>query len=58
MPSHLTHNSDGKSAVRLTKVVRNGAVHELFEMEAAIQLEGDFQAAYRDGDNRSVIATD
>ena len=33
-------------------------VHELFEIDAAIQLEGDFDAAYRDGDNRNVIATD
>jgi urate oxidase len=58
MPSHLTHNAYGKSAVRLTKVVRNGAVHELFEIDAAIQLEGDFEAAYREGDNTKVVATD
>ncbi len=58
MPSNLTHNSYGKSAVRLTKVVRNGDVHELFEIDAAIQLEGDFEPAYRDGDNRNVVATD
>lgn len=58
MPVKLTHNSYGKSAVRLTKVVRNGAVHELFEIEVAIQLEGDFEAAYRDGDNSNVVATD
>lgn len=58
MSSELTHNAYGKSGVRLTKVVRRGDVHELFEIEAAIQLEGDFAAAYRDGDNRSVIATD
>jgi urate oxidase len=58
MPSNLTHNAYGKSAVRLTKVVRNGPVHELFEIDAAIQLEGDFEAAYRDGDNRKVVATD
>jgi urate oxidase len=58
MPSTLTHNSYGKSAVRLTKVVRNGLLHDLFEIDAAIQLEGDFGAAYRDGDNRNVVATD
>lgn len=58
MPNQLTHNSYGKSAVRLTKVVRNGARHELFEINADIQLEGDFDAAYRDGDNRLVVATD
>ncbi len=54
----LEHNSYGKSAVRLTKVVRSGPVHELFEINADIQLEGDFEPAYRAGDNRNVIATD
>ena len=58
MADVLVHNSYGKSAVRLTKVVRNGPVHELFEIDAAVQLEGDFEPAYRDGDNRSVVATD
>jgi urate oxidase len=58
MTATLRHNSYGKSAVRLTKVVRTGKVHELFEITAAIQLEGDFEAAYRDGDNRKVVATD
>ena len=58
MTATLRHNSYGKSAVRLTKVVRTGKVHELFEIEAAVQLEGDFEAAYTDGDNRKVVATD
>ena len=56
--STLSFNSYGKSAVRLTKVVRNGPVHELFEIDAAIQLAGDFEPAYTAGDNRNVIATD
>jgi urate oxidase len=55
----LAHNSYGKSRVRLTKVVRNrGPVHQLFEIDAAIQLEGAFEPAYADGDNRNVVATD
>lgn len=55
----LTHNAYGKAAVRLTKVVRDrGPVHELFEIDAAVELEGDFAAAYTDGDNRQVVATD
>ncbi len=58
MPGTLTHNSYGKSAVRLTKVLRDGPVHELFEIEATIQLEGDFGPAYTAGDNRNVVATD
>lgn len=54
----LTQNSYGKSAVRLTKVVRDGTRHTLFEIGAAVQLEGDFDAAYTGGDNAAVIATD
>lgn len=58
MPFELTQNSYGKSRVRLTKVVRDNPRHELFEIDAAIQLEGDFSAAYTAGDNALVIATD
>ncbi|HEX8322587.1 MAG TPA: urate oxidase [Tepidisphaeraceae bacterium] len=54
----LTQNSYGKSAIRLTKVVRNGPRHTLFEIDAAIQLEGAFEAAYTHGDNTATIATD
>jgi urate oxidase len=54
----LKENSYGKSRVRLTKVVRNGAHHELFEMSVDILLTGDFAASYTAGDNTKVIATD
>jgi urate oxidase len=54
----LTHNSYGKSDVRLTKVVRRAARHELFEITANVQFEGDFGAAYTAGDNRNCVATD
>jgi urate oxidase len=57
MPT-LTFNSYGKSKVRLTKVVRSGPRHALFEINADIQLIGDFAASYTDADNRKVIATD
>jgi urate oxidase len=58
MPPKLTHNAYGKNLVRLTKVARNGARHDLFEITADIHLEGDFDDAYLHGDNRKVIATD
>jgi urate oxidase len=57
MPT-LVHNSYGKSDVRLTKVVRSGSRHELFEINASIILHGDFAAAYLEGDNRQCVATD
>lgn len=54
----LTENSYGKSKVRITKVVRDGQCHKLFDFEAAIQLDGDFQRSYTHGDNANCIATD
>jgi len=55
---NLVHHSYGKNDVRLTKVVRNGPRHELFEITANINIEGDFAAAYLEGDNRQCVATD
>ncbi|HQY89196.1 MAG TPA: urate oxidase, partial [Tepidisphaeraceae bacterium] len=54
----LTENSYGKSVVRLTKVTRRGAWHDLLEMSCDIQLQGDFESAYANGDNTNVVATD
>jgi urate oxidase len=57
----LTSNSYGKSEVRLV-TVRRGAdpakPHDLKDVTLAIRLEGDFAAAYTEGDNRGVLATD
>lgn len=58
MAHPLCFNSYGKSSVRLTKVVRRGNVHDLFEITADIELQGAFVPAYETGDNRNVIATD
>jgi urate oxidase len=54
----LTQNAYGKSQVRLTKVTRYADRHDLVEWTVDVQLEGDFAAAYSDGDNRQVVATD
>jgi urate oxidase len=54
----LTHNSYGKSSVRLTKVTRLPDRHELVQWSIDIQLEGDFAESYSAGDNRNVVATD
>lgn len=54
----LHHNSYGKSAIRLTKIVRGPQRHDLFEISVDIRLEGDFAASYERGDNRKIIATD
>jgi len=57
----LTGNSYGKSEVRLV-TVRRGADpadrHALKDVTLNVRLEGDFAAAYTQGDNRGVLATD
>jgi urate oxidase len=51
-------NSYGKSAIRLVKVVRGETPHRVRDLTIAIELDGEFAASYRDGDNSAVIATD
>ncbi|HVX85873.1 MAG TPA: urate oxidase [Phycisphaerae bacterium] len=57
MPT-LAWNSYGKSAVRLTRVVRTTPRHELREFAIDIALAGDFAKVYTDGDNSPCIPTD
>ena len=54
----LTHNAYGKSQVRLTRVTRHAARHDLKELCIDIQLKGDFAGSYLDGDNSRIVATD
>ena len=54
----LAGNSYGKSAVRLLKVVRDAARHEIREFSVDIALEGAFDAAHVTGDNGAVLPTD
>ena len=54
----LASNSYGKSAVRLLKVVRDGAHHDIRELAVDIALAGAFDAAHTVGDNSVVLPTD
>src|SRR5271157_5255485 len=54
----LAADSYGKCDVRLTKVVRTGATHTLWELTVSISLTGDFTRIYTDGDNSPCIPTD
>ncbi len=64
MAGHLKSHSYGKHRVRVSKVRRprqsapNTEQHEFIEATVDIELEGAFDAAFTDGDNRTVIATD
>jgi urate oxidase len=48
----------GKSEVRLVKVSRRPDGHDLRDLTVAVALEGDFNAAYVEGDNTGLLATD
>lgn len=54
----LGSNRYGKSAIRLVKLVRGPEHHVVRDLTIAIALEGSFEAAYTDGDNSGVVATD
>jgi len=64
MAARLTENCYGKHRVRFSKVrrPREGKPaderHELVEASVDVELTGGFDAAFTDGDNRAVIATD
>ena len=54
----LIRDSYGKGRVRIMRVKRDSARHEVRELNVKAMLTGAFAAAYTAGDNRSVIATD
>ena len=58
MPIVLSHAGYGKSEVRLVKVTRKPEGHDLRDLTVAVGLEGEFEAAYVEGDNTGLLATD
>jgi urate oxidase len=58
MPATLIENSYGKQAIRLVTVRRRADRHELKDVTVGIRFEGDFVAAYTEGDNGGVLPTD
>lgn len=54
----LTGHHYGKARVRVIKILRDGPVHTLKELEVAASLKGDFESSYTSGDNSKVVATD
>jgi urate oxidase len=55
--TELGANRYGKQSVRLVRIVR-GPVHRVRDLTVAIALEGAFEAAFLEGDNGPVVATD
>ncbi len=58
MPVRIIHDNYGKSRVRLLKVARDSARHEIQELNVNIALEGDFDAIHKTGDNSLCLPTD
>jgi urate oxidase len=54
----LGANRYGKSEVRLVKVERGSARHELRDLTVDVMLEGEFDAVHTAGDNTGLVATD
>jgi urate oxidase len=48
----------GKSEIRLVKVSRRAGGHDLRDLTVDVGLDGDFDAAYTEGDNAGLLATD
>lgn len=58
MGVYLKHNAYGKVNVRLVKVNKGIARHDLFDISVDILLEGELEGSYLGGDNSSVVPTD
>lgn len=58
MPARLIRDAYGKSAIRLVKVVRDGARHHIHDCTVAVRLEGRFEPAHTEGINAEVLPTD
>src|SRR3954462_9575995 len=54
----LTAHRYGKARVRVLKILRDGPVHTLKDVDVAAHLKGDFESSYTSGDNTKVVATD
>ena len=54
----LAKNQYGKAEVRLVKITRDTARHEIEDLNVSSQLHGDFEAAHTEGDNGHVVPTD
>ena len=54
----LGDNQYGKAETHLVRVTRDGATHEIKDVNVSVALAGDFDASHIEGDNSSVVPTD
>lgn len=58
MTIRLSANTYGKGRVRVMRVARTEAAHELREVTVQVMLEGDFEAIHTEADNANCVPTD
>jgi urate oxidase len=56
--AQLAENRYGKSRVRVVRLNRQAAIHELDEWSVDILLRGDFLSCFAEGDNSKILPTD
>lgn len=54
----LVEQRYGKEQVRVLKILRDGPVHTIREIEVSVLLAGNFERSYTAGDNSQVVLTD
>jgi urate oxidase len=54
----LGHNNYGKAEIRLVRVSRDSAEHDLVDLNVSVALAGDLAATHLQGDNSPVLPTD
>lgn len=58
MSIELAQNNYGESRIRLLRLMRRGALHEVKDVTVSVQFEGSFEAAHQKGDNRTILPAD
>lgn len=58
MTISLGKNAYGKNAINLSKIIRNGDVHDIKQISVNVALRGDFDTAHTLGDNSKILPTD
>lgn len=58
MGTVLRANRYGKAETRVVRILRDGPVHEIRDLNVSTSLSGDFAAAHTDGDQSKVLPTD
>ncbi|MFD7504656.1 factor-independent urate hydroxylase [Streptomyces sp. NPDC059850] len=54
----LGQNQYGKAETRVVRMVRDGAVHHIKDLNVSVALSGDMAEVHRQGDNTGVLPTD